>query len=84
MRQLRAVGGGDDPEASLDALERATAVHFRPGAQKVLLLITDAAPHEAGDGSAYSRLTAAALAPQLRDGGFVVYAVAADDPRSRP
>jgi VWFA-related protein len=81
VRQLRAVGGGDDPEASLDALEQATAFHFRPDAQKVILLITDAAPHEGGDGSGYSRLTAAALAPQLRDAGFVVYAVAADDPR---
>ncbi len=47
----------------------------------MLLLITDAAPHEASDGSGYSRLTAAALAPQLRDAGFVVYAVAAEDPR---
>ncbi len=83
VRQLQAEGGGDDPEASLDALERATTFHFRPDAQKVLLLITDAAPHEEGDGSAYSRLTAAALAPQLRDGGFVVYTVAADDPRFR-
>ena len=81
VRQLRAVGGGDDPEASLDALQQATAFHFRPDAQKVLLLITDAAPHEANDGSGYSRLTAAALAPQLRDAGFVVYAVAAEDPR---
>lgn len=83
VSQLQAVGGGDDPEASLDALKRATTFHFRPDAQKVLLLITDAAPHEAGDGSGSSRLTAAALAPQLRASGFVVYAVAADDPRFR-
>jgi VWFA-related protein len=81
VRQLRAVGGGDDPEASLDALEQAAAFHFRPDAQKVLLLITDAAPHEASDGSGYSRLSAAALASQLRNAGFVVYAVAANDPR---
>lgn len=80
VRGRAAEGGGDDPEASLDALEQATALQFREDAQKVLLLITDAPPHEEGDGTAYSRLTSAALAPKLRDAGFVVYAVAFDDP----
>lgn len=79
VRRLSADGGGDDPEASLDGLEQATAMQFRPDAQKVLLLITDAAPHEAGDGTPYSRLTSAGLAQSLHDEGFVVYAVAVDD-----
>src|SRR5262249_38584026 len=41
---LRASGGGDEPESSLDALALAAAQPFRPRAIKVLLLITDAPP----------------------------------------
>jgi len=42
--RLRAVGGGDAPESSLDGLTDAARFPFRQGASKVLLLITDAAP----------------------------------------
>lgn len=83
IRQLRADGGGDDPEIALDGLAQATMMQFREGAQKVLLLITDAPPHEAGDGTLYSNVQAAELAAQLRDGGFVVYGVTIDDPSFR-
>ena len=41
---LRADGGGDEPESTLDALALAAEQPFRPGAKKVLLLITDAPP----------------------------------------
>ena len=58
-------------------------MQFRADAQKVLLLITDAAPHQAGDGTPFSRLTTPALAAKLRDEGFVVYAAAVDDPGYR-
>ncbi len=83
IRQLTAGGGGDDPEIALDALAQATAMQFRPGAQKVLLLITDAPPHVAGDGAPYSSVNAAELAATLRDEGFVTYAVAVEDPAYR-
>jgi GYF domain 2/von Willebrand factor type A domain len=42
--KLKARGGGDDPESSLQALAFAADQPFRPDAAKVLLLITDAMP----------------------------------------
>ena len=45
MRQLRADGGGDEPESSLDALWLASEQPFRKESVKVLLLVTDASPH---------------------------------------
>jgi Ca-activated chloride channel homolog len=42
--RLRAQGGGDAPESSLNALALAARQPFRPGASRVLVLITDAAP----------------------------------------
>ena len=44
VSELKADGGGDEPESSLDALALATAQKFRSDATKVLLLITDAPP----------------------------------------
>jgi Ca-activated chloride channel homolog len=41
---LRAEGGGDPAESSLDALTLAARQSFRPDATKVILLITDAPP----------------------------------------
>jgi hypothetical protein len=49
---LHAGGGGDIPEDQLDALAYASTLPFRPQAQAILILITDAPPHHAGDGSA--------------------------------
>jgi pSer/pThr/pTyr-binding forkhead associated (FHA) protein len=48
---LQAGGGGDIPEDSLDALVVASRFPFRPEAQAVVLLITDAPNHSRGDGS---------------------------------
>lgn len=42
---LRASGGGDEPESSLDAILLALRQPFAPGANKVLVLVTDAPPH---------------------------------------
>jgi hypothetical protein len=41
---LTASGGGDAPESTLDAVEEACSQQFRPGATKVLLVITDNPP----------------------------------------
>jgi Mg-chelatase subunit ChlD len=48
---LQAAGGGDIPENSLDALEVASRFPYRPEAQAVIILITDAPNHTRGDGS---------------------------------
>lgn len=42
---LRAVGGGDEPESSLDAVMLALRQPFAPDTDKVIVLITDAPPH---------------------------------------
>jgi len=81
--RLRADGGGDDYEMALDALLEGSGMQFRPDAQKILLLITDAPPHERGDGTRFSRTTAGETATTLRDNGFTVYAVAYNDSRFR-
>jgi Mg-chelatase subunit ChlD len=47
---LHAGGGGDIPEDPLDALAYAGTFPFRPEAQGIIILITDAPPHVAGDG----------------------------------
>ena len=52
---LHAGGGGDIPEDQLDALTYAATFPFRPDAQGILILITDAPPHFKGDGSALTQ-----------------------------
>ncbi|KAF7293050.1 VWFA domain-containing protein [Mycena indigotica] len=51
LKALRAEGGGDGPEAQLDALDAALRSAWRGDAQKVVFLITDSPPHgvEPGD-----------------------------------
>ncbi len=49
---LHAGGGGDIPEDQLDALAYAAKFPFRPEAEGIIILVTDAPPHHAGDGSA--------------------------------
>ncbi len=49
---LHASGGGDIPEDQLDALAYASSFPFRPKAQGIIIIITDAPPHHKGDGSA--------------------------------
>ncbi len=47
---LHAGGGGDIPEDQLDALAYAGSFPFRPEAQGIVILVTDAPSHKAGDG----------------------------------
>jgi len=56
---LHAGGGGDIPEDQLDALAYASTFAFRPDAQGIIIIITDAPPHHAGDGSANTQHDAA-------------------------
>lgn len=45
IAHLKAKGGGDEPESSLDALLLALDQPFDPEANKVIVLVTDAPPH---------------------------------------
>jgi hypothetical protein len=83
ISRLYADGGDDEQEISLDALKRAAQMKYRDDTQKVLILITDAPPHQMGDGTRFSRVVPEELVGQLRDQGFTVYAVAYDHPHFR-
>src|SRR5262249_50461693 len=52
---IHAGGGGDIPEDQLDALAYATTFPFRPEAEGIVILVTDAPAHHEGDGSAYTQ-----------------------------
>jgi hypothetical protein len=56
---LLASGGGDLPEASLDAvmLALSPALAWRAGAQRLIVVVTDAPAHYRGDGTAFSAYT---------------------------
>src|ERR1700722_8315309 len=51
VSSLHAGGGGDIPEDQLDALAYAASFPFRPEAQAIVIIVTDAPPHHDGDGS---------------------------------
>jgi len=88
---LHAGGGGDIPEDQLDGLAYAASLPFRPDAQVILILITDAPCHVKGDGpdregdEAYLRhttpgadvteQTGASVATLLQKNGITLYAV---------
>lgn len=46
---LRAMGGGDGPEAQAAAMDKALRMPWREDAMKVVVLITDAPPHGIGE-----------------------------------
>lgn len=88
---LHAGGGGDIPEDQLDGLAYASTLPFRPDAQAILILVTDAPCHVKGDGpdregdEAYRRhtdpsadvteQTGATVAATLEKNGITLYAV---------
>src|SRR6202011_640813 len=55
VSSLHAGGGGDIPEDQLDALAYAASFPFRPQAEGIIIIVTDAPPHHKGDGSRYSQ-----------------------------
>lgn len=66
---IEAEGGGDAPEAVLEALAAARNLGFAPGAAKVLVLIGDAPPHEK------TQKAAEGLCRRFADAGGVVHTV---------
>ena len=84
IADIRAAGGGDIPEDSLDALLAAARFPFRPEAQAVVILITDAPNHFKGDGSEktnpygreITRLTVEDVLAEAEKASLVLYAVA--------
>lgn len=73
---LSATGGGDEPEDSFDATLAALDLDRRAGATTVIVLITDAPSHHAGDGSGVSDATRESVATAVDDAGASLIAVA--------
>jgi von Willebrand factor type A domain len=71
INTLKAIGGGDVPENSLDAIENVISMGFRPDAQKVILVITDAPAHYKGDGTTYSMYTKDEVMSDLKKNGII-------------
>lgn len=76
--QLRASGGGDRPEVNFDAIERALDLDWRADAQRVIIDITDAPSHYAGDGSGFSDYTFGKVASDLQDAAVTFISVGPD------
>lgn len=68
---LAADGGGDEPEDSMDAIEAALSMGFRPDAQKIVLVITDAHAHYKNDSSSFSNCTREEIEKDLRKSGVI-------------
>lgn len=71
VNALKAIGGEDEPEDSLDAIERIISMGFRPDAQRIILVITDAHAHYKGDGTTYSMYTKDEVMSDLRKNGII-------------
>ena len=71
INSLQAQGGNDEPEVALDAIEAVLSMGFRPNAQKVILVITDAHAHYKNDSSAFSNCTKDEIEKDLKKSGAI-------------
>lgn len=78
---LKAEGGDGDPENAYGAIKRAAQMKYRDGAQKIIILITDAPPHKYGDADDGGQrfddpdLSSTRILDLLKGKGISVYAV---------
>jgi len=71
VNSLQSIGGDDEPEVSLDAIATVLAMGFRPDAQKIILVITDAHAHDKNDSSAFSMYTKEDIEKDLKESGAI-------------
>jgi VWFA-related protein len=76
INSLVAAGGDDAPETSLDAVMLALTLGWRPGAQKLIVVITDNSSHYLDDGTAFSTNTMDGVIAAVNGAGASVFAVA--------
>ncbi|SMG16672.1 VWA domain-containing protein [Dethiosulfovibrio salsuginis] len=79
VSSLRATGGADWYEDGFEAMKIATEYDFRPGAQRVFMLFTDAPCWEGRDEFDKPTPTWDEMVKALKDAGVVLYAIARDD-----
>jgi len=77
LRKIKTVGGGDIPENALEALAIADSdIKFRPSANRVAVLITDAPFHDALDKNArFTKLTGDELISRLVESEMRVFGI---------
>ena len=71
VNSLQQNGGDDEPEVSLDAIGAVLEMGFRPDAQKVIVVITDAHAHYKDDGSTFSKYTKEDIKMALKETGVI-------------
>jgi len=72
VRTLPRTGGGDIPESSLDALREALRLESRKDSQKVIVLITDAPPHDPDESGSRWR----DILRSLKESNVLLYCIA--------
>lgn len=77
LRQIKTVGGGDIPENALDALSVANKeIKYRPSANRVAVLITDAPYHDAAErNNKITKLTGDELIADLVESEIRVFGI---------
>ncbi|HQE88323.1 MAG TPA: SdrD B-like domain-containing protein [Methanothrix sp.] len=71
VNSLQAGGGGDEPEASLDAIAYVLEMGGRAGSRKIILAITDAHAHYQNDGTSSSMYAEEDIKEGLRQSGAI-------------
>lgn len=75
VKGLYAYRGADTPENDLDAvMELLHTLDWRSDAQRVIVVVTNSAAHQRGDGTAFAHYTQAEVANVL-DGEYVLHAI---------
>jgi Mg-chelatase subunit ChlD len=69
---LYANGGDDGPENSFDAIDAASKYNFRPGVQKIFIVITDANAHYLNDGTSFSTHTLESIVSLVKSKSITV------------
>ena len=76
LNPIRSYGGGDEKENALEALAESCRLKYRPAANKVVVIITDAPYHQYGEkGEGHSRYTTKSMIKCLNDNEVRVFSI---------
>jgi outer membrane protein OmpA-like peptidoglycan-associated protein/Mg-chelatase subunit ChlD len=76
LNPIRSYGGGDEKENALEALAEACNLNYRPAANRVVVIITDAPYHQLGEhGEGHSRFTTKTIIKKLIDKEIRVFSI---------
>ena len=76
LAPIKSYGGGDEKENALEALAAAAKIKYRPSANRVVVIITDAPYHQLGEkGEGRSRFTTKTIIKKLIDNEIRVFSI---------